>query len=237
MSHVHLELEGDVAVVRIDRPPANAMDQGLLEEGLGVLDDVAGEDPAAVVLTGTGRFFSGGLDLNVVPGLDAAGAAALAEGINRLFAAWHSFPRPVVCAVNGHAVAGGMILALCGDLRVASSEAALGLTEVKVGVPYPEVAMQVVRAELGPSAARRLALGSDLVDAATALRLGAVDEVVDPGAVLGRAMELARGLAGHPGDVYAATKRTLREPADGTPRDGRLSPSSERHTRPVGAER
>lgn len=212
---VHVELQADVAMVRIDRPPANAMDQALLEEGLAVLDEVDAMDPGAVVLTGEGRFFSGGLDLKVVPDLDAAGAAAMAEGINRLFAGWHAFPRPVVCAVNGHAVAGGMILALCCDLRVASSAATFGLTEVRVGVPYPEVAMEVVRAELSPSAARRLALGADLVDADTALRLGAVDEVTEPERVLERARELARELAGYPADVYAAAKRALRPAARG----------------------
>src|SRR5207237_420200 len=82
-----------------------------------------------------------GVDLKVGPTLDSEGQRALVDGINRLFAGWYSFPRPVVCAVNGHAVAGGMILALCGDYRVGSTEGKLGLTELRVGIAYPSNAI------------------------------------------------------------------------------------------------
>jgi enoyl-CoA hydratase len=115
-----------------------------------------------------------------------------------------------VCAITGHAIAGGMVLALCGDHRVASSEGRYGLTEVKVGVPYPQAAIGVVRAELPAPAARVLALGNRLVDAAECVRLGAFDEAVAPGAVLDRALAVARELAAMPAGVYARTKAELR---------------------------
>ncbi len=123
---------------------------------------------------------------------------------------FYALPCPVVAAVTGHAIAGGFVLALCADLRVASSAGRYGLTEVKVGVPYPQAAIGVVQAELAPHAARVLALGNQLVDAQECLRLGAFDEVVEPGDVLPRALELAAGLGAMSPAVYARTKDALR---------------------------
>jgi enoyl-CoA hydratase len=188
------------------------MDAELLEEGHRLAGELAAEPPAAVVLTGREGFFSAGADLKLAPTLDAAGQRAMVEGINRIFAGWYGFPRPVVCAVNGHAIAGGLILALCGDYRVGSTEGRYGLTELKAGLPYPSVALAVVRAELQAPAARRLVLGADLVDAKAALEAGAFDEVAEPDQVLHRATEVARGLAALPAEAYAKVKSQLRGP-------------------------
>lgn len=178
MNLLRVEARDDVTVVTIDRPPANALDLELLTDGLTVLEELTAVSPPAVVLTGSGSFFSGGADLKVVPALDPADQAEMARRVNRLFAGWYDFPRPLVCAVNGHAVAGGLILSLCGDHRVVGRSGTFGLTEVKVGIPYPSMAMAVVRAELTPSVARRLVLRGELVDAATAVSLGLFDETV-----------------------------------------------------------
>ena len=84
----------------------------------------------------------------------------MVHGINRLFGGWYGFPRPLVCAVNGHAIAGGLILALCGDHRIGATQGKLGVTELRAGIPYPAAAMLVVKAELSlrwpaPGARRR----------------------------------------------------------------------------------
>ena len=188
------------------------MDTELLEEGHRLADELAAEPPSAVVLTGREGFFSAGADLKLAPTLDATGQRAMVEGINRIFAGWYGFPRPLVCTVNGHAIAGGFILALCGDYRVGSSEGRYGLTELKAGLPYPSVALAVVRAELHAPAARRLVLGADLVDAKAALEAGAFDEIAEPDQVLHRATEVARGLAALPAEAYAKVKSQLRGP-------------------------
>jgi enoyl-CoA hydratase len=114
--------------------------------------------------------------------------------------------------VNGHAVAGGLILALCADYRVGSPEGKYGLTELKAGLAFPAVAMAVARAELHGPAARRLVLGADLVDSKAALDAGAFDEVAEADQVLHRATAVARGLATLPSEAYAAVKRQLRAP-------------------------
>jgi enoyl-CoA hydratase len=199
-----------IAVLTADRPPANAMDVELLDELVAAVEALADEPPAALVLAGRPGFFSAGLDLKAVPGYGPPEQRRLVDGINRMAIGVYGLPCPVVCAITGHAIAGGFVLAVCGDHRVASNEGRYGLTEVKVGVPYPQGAIGVVRAELTAPAARVLVLGNRLVDAAECVRLGAFDEALPPGRVLDRSMEVARELAELPAEVYARTKGELR---------------------------
>jgi enoyl-CoA hydratase len=210
--HIHIEQSGEVAVVRIDRPPANALDLDLLAEGHAVREQLARDQPGAVVITGRERFFSAGMDLKAVPELSPAEQRQTVGGINRLFSGWYAFPHPVVAAVNGHAIAGGLILALCADHRVCATQGKLGLTELRAGIPYPAAAIAVVRAELTAPAARRLVLGATLVEPAEALELGVVDELSAPDDVLARAIEVAAGLATLPRATYGIVKRQLRAP-------------------------
>jgi enoyl-CoA hydratase len=208
--HLRVEPRGDVAVVHIDRPPANALDPALVEAGARVLTELAADDPGAVVITGRDGYFSAGLDLKVAPTLSPDEGRAFVDGVNRVFAAAYRYPGPLVSAVTGHAIAGGLILALCGDYRVGSTEGKLGLTELRVGVPYPGVAMAVVLGELAPPAARKLALLAELYDPPAGLEIGLVDELAAPGKVLDRALEVAAGLAALPKLTYRAVKAQVR---------------------------
>ena len=213
MASIVVEDRDGIAVVRMQRLPANAMDLAFLQEGIAFLDELRSAAPRAVVLTGTGDFFSGGVDLKAAPTWGAAEQVELVRGINGLFAGWYGFPRPVVAAVNGHAVAGGLILALCADHRVVGPFGRFGLTEVKVGVPYPVMALACVRAELSPGVARRLVLGGELFGAEEALAMGAFDEL-EPSrdAVVDRAVATAVALAEVPGNTYERVKLQLRGP-------------------------
>lgn len=211
MSQVTITRAADgVAIVTADRPPANAMDVTLLGDLVAAIDDIAADPPEALVLSGRPGFFSAGADLKAVPSYGAAEQRDMVHGINRMALGVYALPCPVVGAITGHAIAGGLVLAVCTDLRVASGAGRYGLTEVKVGVPYPQAAIGVVQAELPPAALRLFAFGNGLHDAETCLRLGIFDEVVAPDAVLPRALEIARELAAMPGDVYARTKADLR---------------------------
>jgi enoyl-CoA hydratase len=208
--HVKVEPHGDVALVRIDRPPANAMDLELLTEGREVLRELAHDDPGAVILTGREGFFSAGVDLKVAPTLEPDQQREMVTGINEMFTGWYGFPRPVVCAVNGHAIAGGLILALCGDYRIGTGNGKLGLTELRVGIGYPAAAITVVRAELTPQAARLLGLRADLLAPEQGLELGLLDELAEPEDLLDRAAAVARELAALPRSTYTRVKRQLR---------------------------
>jgi enoyl-CoA hydratase len=208
--YVSVEQHGDVALVRVDRAPANALDIELMEEIYTSAAELAAAEPGAVVLTGREKFFSAGVDLKLVPTLDADGQKAMIDGINRMAGTWYAFPRPVVCAVNGHAIAGGAVMALCGDYRVGCTSGKLGFTELRAGVPYPAVPIAILKAELSPSAARVLALRSHLIDPEEALALGLVDELAAPEDVLERALVVAAEMAQLPARAYANTKRELR---------------------------
>lgn len=207
-----IDVSGDdeVTVVTIDHPPANALTPELLAAAVEVLEQLMSAPPGAVVMTGAGTFFSGGADLRVVPKLPPGAQADLARTINALFAGWYQFPRPVVAAVNGHAVAGGLILAMCADHRVVGTSGQFGLTEVKVGIPFPSAAMAVLQGELTPAVCRRLVFGAELFDARTAVALDIFDEMVDDERVLDRATAVARQLAAHPRSTYEVVKRRLR---------------------------
>jgi enoyl-CoA hydratase/carnithine racemase len=210
MQFFDVQTDGDITVVRIQRPPVNAIDPQLAADGAAVLEDLSSEPRGAVVITGSGQSFSAGLDIKVAPTLDEEGQRSMREGVNRLLGGWALFPRPLVTAVNGHAIAGGLILALCGDFRVVGSRGRFGLTEVNVGVPYPPAAMAIVRSELSPPVARRYALGGELVDAARAVEDDLFDLQVDDDALLARAVAAAHELVPLAGPAYAHTKRALR---------------------------
>ncbi|MEX0894071.1 MAG: enoyl-CoA hydratase/isomerase family protein [Gemmatimonadota bacterium] len=211
---VRTERQDDVTVVTLDRPPVNAIGRALARELAALLDVIEhDESVCAVVLTGSGASFSAGLDVKELPQQMAGdGPAVMAELVNRLLLALYGLRCPVVAAVNGHAVAGGLVLALATDERLCTSDACqLGLAEGRVGVGYPVAAMEVCRAELGPAAARRLILRGQDVTPEEALALGIVDGLHPPDHLLDAAVVRARELAAQPAANYARVKRHLRE--------------------------
>jgi enoyl-CoA hydratase len=210
MRHVAITERDGVTMLALDRPPANAMDVELLDDLVEAVDGLAARPPPAVVLAGRLGFFSAGADLKTVPDYGPAEQRRMVEGINRMALGVYGLPCPVVCAITGHAIAGGFVLAVCGDHRVVSTGGRYGLTEVKVSIPYPQAAIGVVRAELTAAGARMLVLGNRLVDAEECVRLGAFDEALAPDAVLDRSIAVAGELAALPADVYADTKAQLR---------------------------
>lgn len=208
------ERHGRVALLRIDHPPVNAFDLGVAAAIEGALDQALTAQPAALVLTGTGHCFSAGLNLKTVPRYGAAEQKAMIEIANRVLARLYACPVPTVAAVNGHAVAAGLVLALACDHRVAPArDAHFGLTEVRAGIPFPGAAMAIVRAELSPPAARALALLGRRLDGEQAAALAVVDELRPAPEVLARAIAVATDLAGMPPATYARIKRQLRAPA------------------------
>ena len=211
MEYVTLEEHGEgLVVLSADRPPANAMDLTLLADLLEAIELLKAKEPRAMVLAGRPGFFSAGVDLKAVPGYGPEEQRRMVTSINAMALGVYELPFPVVGAITGHAIAGGLVLALCADIRVVSRAGRYGLTEIKVGVPYPQAAIGVVAAELAPHSARVLALGNELIGAVEGVRLGVFDEMVEPEQVLPRALSVARGLAAFSPDTYARTKGELR---------------------------
>jgi len=216
MSRLTHTLQADgIAVVTLAHPPVNTMDAPLLEELAALFERLAVEPAVrAAVITGEGRALSAGLDLKQVPTLDRLGQRRLVDALNDGFGTLYAWPKPLVAAVNGHAIAGGLILALCCDWRVvADVPLEASLAEVRVGVTYPVAPFEVARGELAPAAARRLILLGEALDAREAESLHVFDERVPAPELLSRAIERARRYSELPGNGFAVTKRQLRAPA------------------------
>jgi enoyl-CoA hydratase len=203
---------GRIAVVTLRRPPANAMNLELTGEIAAVFQGLRQDRSVrSVVLTAEGKSFSAGVDLKVVPHYDKADQCRMVNALNRAFYHVYSCPVPVVGAINGHAIAGGFVLALCCDWRLAATAPFLvGLTEVRVGVPYPVAAMEVARQELQGDLARRLVLFGQNMPSAGAVEAGVFDEAVEADALLQRALARADEFACLPQGVFAKSKRELR---------------------------
>src|SRR5215813_1611663 len=213
MPTVTYSLQDDgIALVVLANPPINAMDAPLLEELAGLFEGLATEAAVrAAVITAEGRAFSAGLDLKAVPDLDRLGQRRLIDAMNDCFGTLYAWPKPLVAAVNGHAIAGGLILALCADWRVvADVPMQASLAEVKVGVTYPVAALEVARGELSPAAARRLVLLGETLDARSAEALAIFDERVPLSGLRAQALVQAARYADLPPNAFATIKQELR---------------------------
>ena len=207
---VRVERSGRHAVVTIDHPRANAISSAVIA-GLAAAFTELEADPAvgAVVLTGAGeRFFSAGADVTEFPeaarqGTAGAGGMELTEQIEAL-------PKAVVAAVNGMALGGGCELAMACDIRIASTAARFGQPEINLGIIPGWGGTQRLPRLIGLGRALPLLLTGEPIDAATALAWGLVQDVVEPGALLGHAEDLAERLAGQAPLAVAATKRAVR---------------------------
>lgn len=212
---IHREDREGIAVLRLDHGKANALDTELLQALEATFRELeeAAPSPDAVVLTGTGGIFSAGVDLFRVleerAGYLDAFLPTLSRAVRRLF----GFPRPVVAAVNGHAIAGGCILACACDLKVmADGEGRIGVPELRVGVPFPVAPLEVLRFAAPPQHLQKLAYLGRTYGPAEALTWGLVDEVAPAEGLLARAVEAARQLAAIPRGSFELTKAHLRRP-------------------------
>lgn len=186
-------------------PGKNALGSEMMDFLLGRIADAAGKP---ILLTGTGDAFSAGLNLKEVASLDTPGMEAFLGKLEKLMSALFLYPGPTVALVNGHAIAGGGLLTLCCDHRIAmrNPKTKIGLNEVALGLRFPPQVMGIVTYRV--RAFEEVVLGAGLHDPDSALRLGLVDEVRDDG----RAAVEARlaALASHPPAAYAAAKSDLR---------------------------
>lgn len=204
----------DIAVITLDRPPVNAMDLDLLGELILAVEAFAQSDARAAVLTGSGRAFCAGVDLHQV--LDG-GPSYLAEFLPVLsdcFATLFTVRKPVVAAVNGHALAGGCILTAACDVRLmADGGGTIGVTELPVGVPFPSWALEIMRFSTAREHLSEVVLTGRRYTPEEGMARGLLDEVVPAEALRDRALEVARELAAVPEPTFAHTKRQLRQPS------------------------
>jgi enoyl-CoA hydratase len=206
---LEVEQRSGVTVLRMCHGKVSALDLELLRAITAALGELPAAAPA--VITGTGSAFSAGVDLRRIVAGGPGYAAEFLPALTAAFLAIFEHPGPVVAAVNGHAIAGGCVIAAACDVRL-MSHGSIGLAELSVGVPFPVSAMEIMRYAVGP-AAGRLALGAPLLDPAGARSIGLVHDVVAPEALLDLAAGQAGAMGQTPAEVFSFTKRQVQQPA------------------------
>lgn len=193
-----VERHGHTVLLTINNPSANTWDReslALFESTVRALD--SDKDVYALVITGQGqKFFSAGADLNQFADGDSDSAREISELFGRAFEALSAFRGVSIAAINGYAMGGGLECALACDLRIAEEHAQMALPEATVGLLPCAGGTQNLPWLVGEGWAKRMILCGERIDAATALRIGLVEEVVPRQAALERALQLAQQVAG-----------------------------------------
>ncbi len=218
---VTVEVEGRVATVRIDRPPANAINREVSLELLAAVREVAArDDVGAVVLWGGPRIFAAGADLKEMAGRGPEEVRPGVTALGEVCLALEELPKVAIAAINGYALGGGCELALACDLRVAARDAELGQPEILLGIIPGAGGTQRLPRLVGLGRARELVYTGRRVGAEEALAMGLVDRVVAPEEVLAAAATEAGRYASGPTRALAAAKAALRASLRGDPDEG-----------------
>jgi enoyl-CoA hydratase/carnithine racemase len=214
--------EGPACVLVLRRESKlNALSSALEQALLDALEDEDVRQSAVVVLTGAGRAFSAGADVNELRDVSPEAVAAYYRESGQVYERVAALPQPTLSAVHGYCLGGGLELALASDFRVADETAVFGLPEVSLGILPSSGGTYRLARLVGPARAKELMLLRPRFDAAEALELGLVTEVVAAGKALERALELAAGLAELPPLAVAVIKEAA-EAAAGSSREAGL---------------
>lgn len=201
---------GGVRMLTLDRPPANAEDETLLTDLCTVLDRAAADASVrAVVLTGQGKFFCGGFDLSA-PRRDDEDIVVMTTVFRDAHVKLLTMPKPTLAMMNGHAIAGGLILVLACDYRLGlDGDYKIGLNEVAIGASYPKAALEITRLRLTHQRAAELLLGAAIYPSSQALRLGIVDELFPAEKLQETVLRRAARMGAYPREAYVHTKLAL----------------------------
>ena len=208
------ESRDGVAVVRLEHGKVNAFDMELMAGLIAELARLEQADTSAVVLTGRGKVFSAGVELRRLTKGGRDYVKAFLPLLGDAFFKTFTFRKPLIAAINGHAIAGGCILACACDYRVMAEGAGrIGTPELSVGVPFPSMAMEILRLVVPAHRLQAVVYRGLTCTPDDALTNGFVDELAAPDALLGRAVEVAAHLGSLPPASFALTKRLIRQPS------------------------
>jgi enoyl-CoA hydratase len=211
---IDVKVGDGIAVVTMQHGKVNALDIEFCEALAARFKELAASDARAVVLTGQGKVFSAGVDLVRLSQGGADYVRKFLPSLHALYEAVFFHPKPVVAAVNGHAIAGGCVLAVCADRRIMARAAGrIGVTELLVGVPFPALAFEIVRLAVPPRFLAEVTHSGATYEPEAALDRGFVDELAEPSELLTDALAVAQELAALSPAAFAQNKKQIREPA------------------------
>lgn len=219
---VRISLEDGIALITIDRPPVNALSVATLDALSTALDEAAGLETRAVVITGAGtRAFVAGADITELTAIpDSEAAYRFAAYGQAIFDRVEAFPKLVVAAINGPCLGGGNELAMACHVRIAAERARFGQPEINLGVIPGFGGTQRLPRLIGRGRALEVLLTGEMVSAADALQMGLVNRVVPDDQVVPAAMELARQVAAKSQVAVRLTLEAVREGLSGTLAEG-----------------
>jgi len=219
---IELTQQGDVAILTLAHGKANTLDVEFCEGIAAKFKEIEASPARATVMTGQGRIFSAGVDLLRLTTGGTDYVRKFLPALHHLYDTVFHHPKPVIAAVNGHAIAGGCVLQCCADKRIAAKDVGrIGVTELLVGVPFPAMAFEVMRFSTSPQYFPDIILSGATFPTGEALTRGLVDEVVEPDALMARALAAAQTLSNLAPETFALTKRQIRQPlVDRMTKDG-----------------
>jgi enoyl-CoA hydratase len=209
---IDIKTDAGVAVMTLAHGKANALDIEFCEALTARFLELRRSDARAVVVTGQGKIFSAGVDLKRLSEGGADYVRKFLPALQKLYDAAFFHPKPVVAAINGHAIAGGCVLACCADRRIMARESGrIGVTELLVGVPFPALAFEIVRFSVPPRHLPEFTLSGATFMTDVALRRGWIDEIAEPGDLIVDAVAVAQELALLSPAAFAQTKAQIRQ--------------------------
>jgi enoyl-CoA hydratase/carnithine racemase len=212
---VRLDIDQAIAVIRLDRPPMNALNAQVQDEIAAAAAQVtADHDVRAVIIYGGAKVFAAGADIKEMAEASYAKMAADTRRLQDAFTAVAKIPKPVVAAITGYALGGGLELALCADFRVAGESARVGQPEILLGVIPGAGGTQRLPRLVGPARAKDIVYTGRFVTAPEALAIGLVDKVVPDAEVYQAAREMVNRYSGGPAVALRAAKQAIDEGLD-----------------------
>ena len=213
MIEIRQDHDTHVTIFQMQHGKVNALDTEFCQALIDRFKELQVSDTKAIIMTGTGTAFSAGVDLLRLLDEGPDYAQAFVPVLTELFEVVFDFPKPVIAAINGHAIAGGCVLACAADHRImATGSGRMGIPELHVGVPFPTLALEIMRLISPPQHFQELFYGGATVLPEEALRRGLVDELVEPTQLMDRARSVAQHFLEIPARVFALTKRQIRRP-------------------------
>ena len=208
-----IEQQDGIAIVHLRHGPANAMDVAFCNALTNGIKELEQSDSQAIILTGQGSIFSAGVDLPLLLEGGVDYIRQFLPALGELLETAYFCSKPLITAINGHAIAGGCLLACAADKRLmATGKARFGVPELHVGVPFPVTAMELMRAQVAPRYFEEIMLGGATYKADDALQRGLIDKLVEPDELMEHALEAAKALSSIRPAVYALAKRQARQP-------------------------
>jgi len=208
-----IERINDIEILRMQYGPANAMDVDFCTELARTVRDLEQSSSRAIVLTGQGKIFCAGVDLSKLLKGGADYVRQFLPALDEVLETLFFCNKPIVAAINGHAIAGGCLLACTADRRLmVDGKSQIGVVELRVGVPFPAVALEIMRAKTSSAFFEEVILGAATYTAQEALKRGLIDEVVDKDQLLTEAIAAAEALASVHPEVFSFSKQQIRQP-------------------------